>query len=201
MLFVVARTGAEPTLFGGGELALEIEVEVIETLSDIASLVGVPGRSSRLTDARLGCLEGGKCGGNMPVVDDGVTGPPIGVSALGVGTTRKVLEAGLGAGDWAIGVLTGNGGNADAGIIGFDGVSGTAGVFATLFPGTAMFKPAFALFSLALLVVGGIAVEGVPEDFFTAADADFANETVLADGVDGVSALIFALSRAGKSSS
>ncbi len=50
---MVARTGAEPTFVRGGELARDIEAEVMEALSDTASLVGLPGRSSLETDARL----------------------------------------------------------------------------------------------------------------------------------------------------
>jgi hypothetical protein len=50
---VVARTGAEPTFVRGGELARDIEAEVMEALSDTASLVGLPGRSSLETDAML----------------------------------------------------------------------------------------------------------------------------------------------------
>jgi hypothetical protein len=48
-------TGAVPTLppTGGGELALENDVEVTEAVSDIISL-GVPGR---LTEAILACLD------------------------------------------------------------------------------------------------------------------------------------------------
>jgi hypothetical protein len=53
MLFVVVRTGAEPIFVGGGELARDIEAEVMEALSDTASLVGLLGRSSLETDARL----------------------------------------------------------------------------------------------------------------------------------------------------
>lgn len=52
-----ARTGAEPTLEGGGEFALEIEADVIEALSEIISLVGVPERSSLLIDAIFACFE------------------------------------------------------------------------------------------------------------------------------------------------
>lgn len=55
MLLVVVRTGAEPIKFeGGGELALDIEAEVIDALSDIISLVGVPGRSILVIEAKLG---------------------------------------------------------------------------------------------------------------------------------------------------
>ena len=39
---------------GGGEFALDMEVDVIDALSDIISLVGVPGRSYLDIDARLG---------------------------------------------------------------------------------------------------------------------------------------------------
>ena len=54
ILFVVVRTGAEPTFDGGGELARDKEADVIEALSETISLVGVPGRSSRVIDAKLG---------------------------------------------------------------------------------------------------------------------------------------------------
>jgi len=57
MLFVVVLTGAEPTFDGGGELALDIEADVIEALSEIASLVGVAERSSFEIEARLGWRE------------------------------------------------------------------------------------------------------------------------------------------------
>jgi hypothetical protein len=50
---VVARTGAEPILVGGGELALDNEADVIDALSDIISLVGVPGLSRRGMEAKL----------------------------------------------------------------------------------------------------------------------------------------------------
>lgn len=43
-LLVACRTGAVPILLGGGESARDMEAEVIETLSDIRSSAGVPGR-------------------------------------------------------------------------------------------------------------------------------------------------------------
>lgn len=54
---MVVLTGAEPTFDGGGELALDIEADVIEALSEIASLVGVAERSSFEIEARLGWRE------------------------------------------------------------------------------------------------------------------------------------------------
>jgi hypothetical protein len=53
---VFLRTGAVPTLppIGGGELALEIEVDVTDAVSENISLIGVPGR---FTDAILACLD------------------------------------------------------------------------------------------------------------------------------------------------
>lgn len=83
----MVRTGALPTIPpGGGELAREREVEVIDMLSEICSLVGVPGT---LTEAILGCLDGmrgiGGMGGMAVVVEAG------GVSVFGVETTRNVL--------------------------------------------------------------------------------------------------------------
>jgi hypothetical protein len=53
MLLVVVRMGAEPIFMGGGELARDIEAEVIDALSDTTSLVGLLGRSSLEIDARL----------------------------------------------------------------------------------------------------------------------------------------------------
>jgi hypothetical protein len=53
MLLVVARTGAEPTLVGGGELARDIDADVMEALSEMISLVGVPGRSNFEFDVML----------------------------------------------------------------------------------------------------------------------------------------------------
>jgi len=50
----VARTGADPILEGGGELARERDAEVIDALSDMVSLTGVADLSSRDIDARLG---------------------------------------------------------------------------------------------------------------------------------------------------
>ena len=53
---LVCRTGAVPTLEGGGELARDIEVDVKEALSEILSLIGVPGP---WTDVKLGRREHG----------------------------------------------------------------------------------------------------------------------------------------------
>jgi hypothetical protein len=53
MLLVFTLTGAEPTFDGGGEFALDIDAEVIDALSEIISLVGVPDRSIFEADAKL----------------------------------------------------------------------------------------------------------------------------------------------------
>jgi hypothetical protein len=84
-------TGAVPTLptIGGGELALEMEVEVIEAVSEINSLAGVPGK---LTEAILACLD-------LSLSTVGIWGRDGadaaerggGVSVFGVATTRNVL--------------------------------------------------------------------------------------------------------------
>jgi len=79
-----------PTLLGGGEFARDMDVEVIDALSDIRSPIGVAGR---LIEARLGCLEGSllaptglaAAGGRAEV------GAVDGVSAFGIGKTRIVL--------------------------------------------------------------------------------------------------------------
>lgn len=89
-LFVVCLTGATPTLLGGGELARDMDVEVIDALSDIRSATGVAGR---LIEARLGCLDGSllvptglaAAGGRAEV------GAVDGVSVFGIGRTRNVL--------------------------------------------------------------------------------------------------------------
>lgn len=89
-LLVVCLTGAIPTLPGGGELARDMEAEVIDALSDIISPIGVVGR---LIEARLGCLDSnllaptglGAAGGAAEV------GAVDGVSVFGVGKTRIVL--------------------------------------------------------------------------------------------------------------
>lgn len=81
---------------GGGELARETEVDVIDTLSGIetCSLDGVPGT---LMEARLGLRDGNLlAAAEAPGVAGGAGG---GVSAFGVWTTRSVLGAVLMAGD------------------------------------------------------------------------------------------------------
>lgn len=98
LLLVVALTGAEPTLDGGGEFALDIEVDVTEALSDIISLVGVPGRSCLDIDARLGCRDGGNCG-NADVTELGVALPAAGVSGFMEEAIRNVLGAFVDIGD------------------------------------------------------------------------------------------------------
>ena len=49
--------GAEPILEGGGEFARDMEVDVIEALSEMISLVGVADRSFLTADARPGWRE------------------------------------------------------------------------------------------------------------------------------------------------
>jgi len=51
---VVNLTGAEPTFEGGGEFALEIDTDVVEALSEMISLTGLPDLSSFAIDAILG---------------------------------------------------------------------------------------------------------------------------------------------------
>ena len=53
ILLVLTLTGAEPTFDGGGEFALDIDAEVMEALSDMISLVGVPDRSIFEAEAKL----------------------------------------------------------------------------------------------------------------------------------------------------
>ena len=77
-LFVVCLTGADPTLLGGGELALDIEVDVIETLSETISLTGVPRRDGCLSavgDEAIAAIAGERMRG---------------LSSFGVGNTRRV---------------------------------------------------------------------------------------------------------------
>lgn len=75
---MVCLTGADPTLLGGGELALDKEVEVIETLSEIISLTGVPRRD--------GCLS---TGGEEAIAR--TAGESMrGLSNFGVASTRIV---------------------------------------------------------------------------------------------------------------
>lgn len=155
MLFVVDLTGAEPTLEGGGELALDIEADVIEALSEITSLAGVPGRSSLEADAKLGWREGGNVGGIIEVAEDGVALPQVGVSVLGVGITLSVfgvfrdIDDGR---DTADGVLGGSGGNADGPAADVRGVSGTPDVFEVDFGCAATFRmPGVGRCSMALV--------------------------------------------------
>lgn len=102
--------GAEPILDGGGEFALDIEAELIEAVSEMASLTGVLVRSRR-ADAMLGCRDVGRLGMTAEVAEEGV-----GASDLGVGTTRIAFGPVRIAGDCsATGVLAGSGGKALAG--------------------------------------------------------------------------------------
>jgi hypothetical protein len=99
MLLVVTRTGAEPTFGGGGELARDIDADVIEALSEMISLVGVPGRSSLELDAMLAWREDTMVCGNIEVVEDGVALLAGGNSDFGVGTSLNVFGAFLARGD------------------------------------------------------------------------------------------------------
>lgn len=119
---MVARTGADPTLEGGGEFARETDVVVIDALSETISLPGVPDLSSLETDARLGWRDGrGSPGGYIEVADEGADNPVThsvfdGSSAFGVGNTLNVLGAFRTAGDESVveaGVLGGSAGKSE----------------------------------------------------------------------------------------
>lgn len=142
---------------GGGELALDKDADVIDALSDIISLVGVPGLSKRGIDARLAWRDGGKLGGNIEVTEDGVALPAVGASVFGVEVSRSVFGPVRDRGDatLAAGVLAGNGGKADAATIGLLELSAASTTgFGVALAGTDMFSPAVARFSVALLPVG-----------------------------------------------
>ena len=196
MLLVVILTGAEPTLDGGGELALEIEADVTEALSEIASLVGVPGRSCLEIEARLACLVG-RGGGTTEVTDDGVGCPEVGVSTLSAleGTRRSVFGVFRARGDCTDddGVLGGKGGNADVATTCLLGVSVTAAGFAAGLEGTEIFRiPGCVRFSLFGAVGGFAAGAGVVaiEAFLIAGVAGaFTALGLLAIGVAGVFAV------------
>lgn len=77
-----------PTLLGGGEFARDMDVEVIDTLSDIRSLTGVPGRWA---DDKLPRREG--IGAEAAVVasfEPEAVEVLCGVPCLDVGRTRIV---------------------------------------------------------------------------------------------------------------
>lgn len=112
-LFVFARTGAEPTFppvtgpatedeDGGGELARDCDVDVIDRLSDMdtCSLDGVPGT---FMDATLGLRDGifpvSATGKGGLIVVGNAEGGGGGVSALGVGTILNVRGAVLTSGE------------------------------------------------------------------------------------------------------
>lgn len=106
-LLVVDRTGAEPTLLGGGELVRDAEMvaEIMEALSEINSLTGVSGRIAALAVVRT---EGPAKGAPLP---EGVGG----ASTLGVCTTRRVLGAARAKGDDTEAVVgVGSAGNAES---------------------------------------------------------------------------------------
>lgn len=115
---MVVRTGADPTLEGGGEFARETDADVMDALSDNISLTGVPDLSNRETEARLGWREGkGSPGGCIELADEGAdTSALEGTSAFGVGNTLKVFGAFRIAGDETLaeaGVLGGKAGKSD----------------------------------------------------------------------------------------
>lgn len=208
---MVILTGAEPTLDGGGELALESEADVTEALSEMASLVGVPGRSCLDIEARLGWREG-KTGGNVEVTDDGVALPAVGVSAF-EGTSRKVFGVFRTKGDCAEiadGVLGGKGGNAEAAVeeeadeeATVDLLGGSEGVVVVLsagFEGTEILRiPGGGRFSL----LGAVGVATTTDAGVGVAGAVFLLLTAgVLGGLLGVTggALAFPESKAGKSS-
>jgi len=202
MLFVVALTGAEPILVGGGELARDIDAEVIEALSDTASLVGLLGRSSLEVDARLAWRIGGNVGGNMDVTEVGVALPPPGVSVFGVDVTRKLLVTFLARGDWTVGpvVVVGSGGNALGAPADLEADSVTMDTLG--FGGTEIFRLDAARFSPALGAVCEDRAPLVVVGCFLAVVAEVLALTELialvAAGVVGVFPLL--TSSAGKSS-
>lgn len=75
---MVCLPGADPTLLGGGELALDIDVDVIETLSETISLTGVPRRDGCLSTTGEEAIPA-TAGGSMR-----------GLFSFGVGNTRIV---------------------------------------------------------------------------------------------------------------
>jgi hypothetical protein len=81
----------------------------------------------------------------MDVTEVGVALPPLGVSALGVAVTRRLLATFRASGDWIEGavVLVGSGGNAAGTTTGLEAESGGADTVADAlaFAGTEMFKP------------------------------------------------------------
>jgi hypothetical protein len=99
---VVDRTGAEPTLAGGGELVrdAEIEAETMDALSEMSSLTGVSGRiAMAATDRTAGAAKMGVGG----------------ASVLGVDTIFRVLGAARVSGDdTETGVADGSAGKAES---------------------------------------------------------------------------------------
>ena len=86
-------TGAVSTLLGGGELARDSDVEVSDALSEILSLIGVPGAC---TEAKLGRRDNGL----LVTADDGSVTVGEGNAGLGTvslwvdGATREVRGCG-----------------------------------------------------------------------------------------------------------
>ena len=109
---------------GGGELARDIDVEVSEALSEILSLIGVPGAC---TDARLGRRESGLLvtadEGSVTLGEDDA-GFAIG-SAWVDGATRMVRGFGR------LVVDTADCGVALVGVLGWDGIEALGSVVST----------------------------------------------------------------------
>ena len=80
----MARTGAEPILLGGGELALDTDAEV-NSKSEPTS----PGVSGRSAEETLGRLE--RILAWTTEDSDGTADGGGGVSVFGVSTTRRTL--------------------------------------------------------------------------------------------------------------
>jgi hypothetical protein len=193
---VVDLTGAEPTLFGGGELGLDNEADVIEALSEIISLTGVLGRSSLVIEAILGWRES-TLTALPPNTCIGIVTSTGGDSVFGVGTSRRVFGAGLLGGfcaDIEVVLVEGNGGKADVDAAVFTGVLGPLAVsvldncagtaILSMTPGVCFFP---AVFTPAGLTVG------VTIDFF---------DRVIERGPEGVvgTSFPFPFSSIGKSS-
>lgn len=197
ILFVFSLTGAEPIFGGGGELALDSEAEVRDALSDIASLVGVPGPSSLVIDARLGWREVEMLGKKIEVVEDGVTRGVVIASGLAGAAILNVLGLLRGNVGWGTeGFKAGKSAGVTTGLIG--GVSEEEDTLVVGFWPTETFKIPGIFFSLNL-APDETELEGPVGIFLVASVGDL---TKVAPGVGGSTALPFALlvSSAGKSS-
>ena len=197
MLFVTVLTGAEPIRLGGGELARDIEFEVTEALSEITSLVGVPGRSSLVIDVRLGWRDGFVTGGNIVVTEEGVApGVTTGVagdSVFGVGAILRVLGVLCTTVDGGAAGFSGGNSDADEATVFLGRLSGVAEIVAFGVDFAEMFNmPGVDRFSVDFGAVG-VVLEGPVGGFLLATFASLA-----AEGDAGPLPLI--VSRDGKSS-